>query len=176
MSYEQGYEQQTHPLFGGVVVRRYYLHKRNQVFYVQFTDQVTHKRLSAISTGKKHRDEALIVVAGWIKDGIPQKQMNKPEDSHKALGEFIETKQVFEALKRLELTHKDIEKIEEILKNRGLINVIIKKLSKEAEPAEDYLRRFWDYGESPYIADKKSHGITLGKAYAASGLGHVNTY
>jgi hypothetical protein len=73
---------------GVVVVRRYYLHTRSGVFYVQFKDQVRQKRLPAISTGKKDRDEALIVVAGWIKDGIPQKQAGKTGDFYKILGEF----------------------------------------------------------------------------------------
>jgi hypothetical protein len=144
---------------------------------VQFTDPVTHKRLPAISTGRKDRDEALIVVAGWIKDGIPKKQTdNEKGSSRRLLDEFIGMNQVLAALKRLELTTQDIEKIEEILKNRGLINVIIKKLSKEADPADAYLRRFWNYDESPYVADKRSHGVSIGKAHVLCCLARVNLY
>jgi hypothetical protein len=50
----------------GVYVRQYYLHTRNKIYYVQFTDSVTHKRLTAISTGKTLRDDALMVLAGQM--------------------------------------------------------------------------------------------------------------
>jgi integrase len=162
-------------LFRGVIVRQYYLHTRGRVFYVQFADPVTHKQLPAISTGKRNRDDALIVVAGWIRDGIPQKHVIK-EDSRKSLDEFIGLNQVFSALKQLELTARDVEKIEEILKSRGLVEIVVKKGAREAEPVGDYLRRFWDYDKSPYIQEKRSHGITIGKTHTRCCLERANIY
>jgi hypothetical protein len=47
-----------------LLVRQYYLFLRKRIFYVQFADQKTKRRLSAISTGKTNRDEVLFVVAG----------------------------------------------------------------------------------------------------------------
>jgi hypothetical protein len=56
-----------------LLVRQYYLFLRKRIFYVQFTDQKTKRRFLAVSTGKINRDDTLFVVAGWLKDGIPQR-------------------------------------------------------------------------------------------------------
>jgi integrase len=89
---------------------------------------------------------------------------------------LISANQVFTALKQVDLTAHDVVKIEKILKDRGLVETIIKKHSKESEGMVDYLRRFWDYDQSPYIADKRSHGIKLGKTYARCCFERVNLY
>jgi hypothetical protein len=65
---------------------------------------------------------------------------------------------VLSSLKQVDLAAQDVVKIEKILKDRGLVETIVKRDSKEAELVVDYLRRFWDYDQSPYIADKRSHG------------------
>jgi integrase len=151
--------------------------KTRRIFYVQFTDQTTGKRLSALSTGKDSRDDALIVIAGWLKEGIPQRQTVKREaPSPRPLDALINTNQVFTALKQVDLSTRDVQKIEKILKDRGLVETIVKKGSKEGEPVADYLRRFWDYDQSPYIADKRSHGVSLGRAYAKCSYERVNLY
>jgi hypothetical protein len=78
----KGYEQ-THP----VAPKRYIWYasiifmlvpcQRRGVYYVRFTDPITEKRLSAISTGKTSRDDALMVVAGWLKEGVHQKHVEQ---------------------------------------------------------------------------------------------------
>jgi integrase len=88
----------------------------------------------------------------------------------------ISANQVLTALKQADLTVQDVVKIEKVLKDRGLAETIVKKGAKEAEPVIDYLRRFWDYGQSPYIADKRSHGVSLGRAYAKCSYERVNLY
>jgi integrase len=71
---------------------------------------------------------------------------------------------------------QDVLKIEKILKDRGLVEAIIRKGSKEAELVTDYLRCFWNYDQSPYIAEKRSHGIKLGKTYANCCFKRVEIY
>jgi len=158
------------------VVRQYYLHTRNRIFYVQFTDPATQKRLPAISTGKSNRDEAVMVVALWLKDGIPQRQVKQEIKPGRSLENLISVNQILLAMKQIELTDHDVLKIEKILKDQGLVEAIIKKDSKETESVVEYLKRFWDYGVSPYITDKRSHGTNLGKAYAKGCLERVNLY
>jgi hypothetical protein len=162
-------------------VRQYYLHTRKRIFYVQFTDAATKKRLTALSTGKDKRDDALIVIAGWLKDGIPQREVTrgqaKPENqSRRPVDALININQVLSSLKQVDLAAQDVVKIEKILKDRGLVEAIVKRDSKEAELVVDYLRRFWDYGQSPYITDKRSHGTNLGKTYAKTCFERVNLY
>jgi hypothetical protein len=48
------------------VVRQYYLHTRNRIFYVQFTGPSTQKWLPAIFAGKSNRGEAVMAVALWL--------------------------------------------------------------------------------------------------------------
>jgi integrase len=175
------YEQKSHLARKEFVVRQYYLHiryvsKTRYIYYVQFTDLATGRRLSAISTGKSNRDEALIVVAGWLKDGIPQRQIKRKTPTHRPLEALVNANQILSALKQVDLTVQDVLKIEKILKDRGLVETIVKKGSKEAELVIDYLRRFWDYDQSPYIADKRSHGVNLGKTYAKCCFERVNLY
>jgi integrase len=162
----------------GVVVRQYYLHTRNRVFYVQFTDPVTHKRLSALSTGKTLRDDALMVLAEWMKNGVPARKSEQKHDSipSRTVDDLITMNQVFSAFKHLDLTSDDIGKIETILKDRNLVECIIKKRSAEAETVEDFLKRFWTYDKSPYVAEKKTHGKSIGTSYTDICLERVAIY
>jgi integrase len=117
-----------------------------------------------------------MVVALWLKDGIPQRQAKLEDKPHRTVEAIINTNQLFFALKNMELTAQDVIKIEKILKDRGMVETIVRRNSKEAELVNDYLKRFWDYDQSPYIADKRSHGVKLGKTYAKCCMSRVNLY
>jgi hypothetical protein len=103
-----------------LLVRQYYLFLRKRIFYVQFTDQKTKRRLSAISTGKTSRDEVLFVVAGWLKDGIPQKQTEREDLSPRPIDALISSNQLFLGLKQLDLTVQDVSsRLKKFLKTRA---------------------------------------------------------
>jgi hypothetical protein len=51
-------------------MRRYYLHTRTSVYYAELVTPEGRK-LTARSTGKTSQDEALLVVAKWLEEGIP---------------------------------------------------------------------------------------------------------
>ena len=53
-------------------MRRYYLHRRKSVFYAELVTPEGRK-LTAKSTGKTTRDEALLVVSRWLEGGIPNR-------------------------------------------------------------------------------------------------------
>jgi hypothetical protein len=50
--------------------RKFYMHKRGGVFYACLVNQETGLPMSARSTGERDRDEAFIVVSGWLRDGL----------------------------------------------------------------------------------------------------------
>jgi hypothetical protein len=50
--------------------RRYYLHKRKGIFYAELISSAGVK-LSARSTKTANRDEAMLVIADWFKNGLP---------------------------------------------------------------------------------------------------------
>jgi hypothetical protein len=59
--------------------RKFYLHRRGGVFYVCLADQKTGLSMSARSTGERGRDAALLVVSGWLRDGLPGRDGGTPE-------------------------------------------------------------------------------------------------
>jgi hypothetical protein len=53
-------------------MRKYYLHTRNNgIFYAELVNSETGTKMTAHSTGKRSPDEAIIVVAGWLNNGLP---------------------------------------------------------------------------------------------------------
>jgi hypothetical protein len=55
------------------VRRKFYIHKRAGIFYACLVNQENGLPMSARSTGERDRDAALIVVSGWLRDGLPGK-------------------------------------------------------------------------------------------------------
>ncbi|MDR1099487.1 MAG: integrase, partial [Treponema sp.] len=143
--------------------RQFHLHRRKGVFYVQFINPHTRGRLSALSTKKTTRDEALIVVYDWLKNGIPQKKLHTDEvKSSQSISITLNNAQILSELKNAELTGQDVLKIEKILRKKGLISLIIQQGSPGSELFEDFLIRFWDYDRSPYVEEKLSHKLRIG--------------
>jgi integrase len=158
-------------------VRQFYLHQRSNIFYVQFVDQETKRCLPARSTGKNNRDEALVIVSQWLKEGIPQPQV-KPiaKPVARPLAAELSTNQILAELKKADLSAADVMKIEKILKDKGLVNIIVRTDSTEAETLEDFLTRFWDYERSPYVEEKLSHKVNIGLTHTKHSLERVNRY
>jgi hypothetical protein len=55
------------------------MHKRGGVFYVCMINQETGLSMSARSTGERDRDAALIVVSGWLRNGLPGRGIGNRE-------------------------------------------------------------------------------------------------
>jgi|WetSurMetagenome_2_1015567.scaffolds.fasta_scaffold1641145_1 hypothetical protein len=93
--------------------RRYYLHKRNGIYYAELTNPFNGQKLTAISTRESNRDDALLVVADWLKNGIPRhdgKRLSVPET--------FTNKKIISSIKTTELTAHDAEQIIKILEER----------------------------------------------------------
>jgi hypothetical protein len=63
-------------------MRRYYLHTRNGIFYAELVSPKGRK-LAARSAGTATEDEALLVVADWLKNGVPTDRDRKPRPADK---------------------------------------------------------------------------------------------
>ncbi len=53
-------------------MRRFYLYKRNEIFYCQLINPMTRSILPAKSTGKKNRDDAELVAMTWLINGYSE--------------------------------------------------------------------------------------------------------
>lgn len=142
-------------------MRRYYLHTRyNGIFYAEL---VTEKglRLTARSTGTKDRDEALLVVAGWLKGGVPAGRKRKPGPVAAA----ADLSSILNTVKRADIDADGAMRIVTALRERDLVDFGITKAGPGREKFISFLFRFWDPARSPYLKDKAVHGHKITKKY-----------
>jgi len=142
-------------------MRPFHLHKRKSVYYVQFVDRDTGTRMSALSTGKKDRDEALLTAAAWLKSGVPMRGKTRPAE------ELAGAESVVRLMRKTALNADDALRIVDVLKSMGLIDTpVVKNTGRGAEPFTRFLETFWDYDKSEYIQDRLSHGYRFSRRYA----------
>jgi len=144
--------------------REYYLHKhKNGIYYVEFNDMASGKKLSARSTGESDLVKAQVKAELWKVNGVPTGRLKKPRPIEQAAG--IEA--VIKSIRKSELNSDDALRIVDVLKSMGLIDVsAVKNTGRGAVPFVDFLSAFWDYDKSEYIKDKLSHGYRFSRRYA----------
>ena len=154
-------------------MRRYYLHTRHKgVFYAELVDPQTGAKLTARSTGTRDRDEALLIIAEWLKSGIPTGKVRKPRPLEAAAG--IEN--IFRAIRKTDLNSDDALRIVQSLKDRGLIDVAAVKSGKGSVLFTEFLETFWDYEASPYVREKRAHKQSIGKRHCYEMMSRIHTY
>ncbi|MDR2543547.1 MAG: integrase, partial [Treponema sp.] len=154
-------------------MRRFYLHTRhNGTFYAELIDPQTGTKLTARSTGTKSRDEALLIIAEWLKSGIPTGRVQKPRTLEVAAG--IEN--IMKAIRRAELNPDDALRIVQLLKDRGLIDIAAVKSGNGKVLFTEFLEEFWDYTASPYIREKLAHGHSIGKRHCYESMSRFSRY
>ena len=141
---------------------RFSLNKRNGKFYAQLYSQQLHRYLTARCTGATDRNGALLIVAGWLRDGWPTGRQARPRPVEVA----IELGGILAQLRSMELSADDAGRILDVLRTRDLIAGGAPKGGPGAELLTDYVTRFWSYDESPYIREKLAHGQQIGRRHA----------
>jgi integrase len=141
-------------------MRRFSLYKRNRVYYVRFWDSELKRYVGKKSTGQTDREAALAEVAFWKKYGVPAKKKKL---------EPLETKLTFDRLlfyiRETPLDTEKANKIITILEDRGLLDNPEDKDNRASKPFLDFLAEFWDWDRSPYVAQKKKFGHSIGKRH-----------
>jgi integrase len=142
-------------------MRRYYLHTRyDGIFYAELVTE-NGVKLSARSTGTKNRDEALMVISAWFKEGIPMGKRCKrlPLETAAAFPDIIK------AVKKADIDAEEAMRIVSALRERDLIDFGVTKAGPGRERFIPFLLRFWDRENSPYLKDKFAHGHSMTKKY-----------
>jgi integrase len=139
-------------------MRRYYLHTRHGIFYAELVTPEGRK-LTARSTGKNTEDEALLVVADWLKNGVPTGRKRKPADVIMGLDGIMR------AVRKTDIDSDDALRIIRALKERGLVDVPAGRAGTASVLFPDFLAEFWDYAASPYVREKLAHGQSIGKRH-----------
>jgi len=142
-------------------MRPYYLHRRKGVWYAELVNLETGEKLIARSTGTQNRDQAILTVADWIKNGIPTGRQRKP----RPLEITAEIGSILRAIRKADLFSEDAMRIVNALKDRGLVDVAATKSGSGSVLLSEYLETFWDYHASPYVKEKLAHKQSITKRH-----------
>ncbi|HAE23340.1 MAG TPA: hypothetical protein DCG47_13620 [Spirochaetaceae bacterium] len=150
-------------------MRRYSLFQRGpaRIWYAQLKNPLTGSYSSALSTGQTDKDEALAVVVGWLREGLP---------NGKSTAEQFPLDALLDRIRHGRLTPADAVKIVDELKKQRLIISATIADTRGAESFSAYLARFWDYEVSPFVAEKKAFGQSITKKHCALNLGRAKKY
>lgn len=137
--------------------------KENGIYYAQFTDPKTGRILHR-STGSKDRDQAAVITAKWLAEGVPTRGKAK-----KPLAEIF----TFSALKaHMEKVYSSggIDEAQAVelckaLKKWGLVSFGISPAGAGKQDFIKYLYDFYDFDSSEYLEDKRARGASVTRNY-----------
>ena len=147
------------------------LHRRGGIWYVQFYNPHTHRYLTARSTGESNRNAALLKVAAWIRDGLPD-----PSRGSRQLRELLDLDLAISIIRSAPLTLDDAGRIVQALKDRDLIREVTVGAGPVSEPLITFLERFWDYEQSPYMREKVAHGQRISRRHCREASNQLEYY
>jgi hypothetical protein len=140
--------------------RKFYMHKRGGVFYACLVNKETGLPMSARSTGERDRDAALLVVSGWLRDGLPGRggQRRKVEAA-------FDLDALLRGIRKADIDADGALAIVKALKERGLIGIETSPPGKESVDFISFLQDFFDYDNSAYVKSRLAHGHSIGRRY-----------
>jgi integrase len=147
------------------------MHKRGGVFYACMANQETGLPMSARSTGERDWDAALIVISGWLRDGLPGK-----DGEHRRVEAVFDLDGILRSIRKAELDSGGALAVVKALKERGLIDIGAVPAGKGSVKFTDFLMDFWDYEKSAYIKDRLSHGHSIGWNYCGINGRYILNY
>ncbi len=146
-------------------MRPFYLYKSKRgIYYVQFSNEKTHERFTALSTRQRNYTDAMKVACNWLQKGLPTREGRKPVEQVATVQSFMSL------LAEGKLGPAELERIAEAFKAQGLAV----SASAQAKPQSpeivkthlvSFLENFWTYETSPYVQDKLIHKQKIGKRH-----------
>jgi integrase len=141
------------------------MHKRGGIFYACLINQETGLPMNARSTRERDRDAALIVVSGWLRDGLPDKNGKR-----RKIEAAFDLDGILRSIRRAELDSSGALTIVNALKERGLIDIGAVPTGKGSVNLVRFLSDFFDYDKSAYVKDRLAHGHSIGRRYCHESL------
>jgi integrase len=147
-------------------VRRFNLYRRGKIYYVRYWDEKTQSYASGKSTGEADERAAMATAAHWDKYGFPDGSSTQSVTDIHAILETARTAP-------LEPAH--VQKIVSILTDRGMLTgATLNDAGPPSEPLSEFLKTFWAYDESPYVAEKLAYGQKIGRRHCEDSLLRVS--
>lgn len=148
--------------------RRFSLFQRKgrPYYFAQLKDPATGRYTYPKSTGCDEESEALLVVAEWLRNGVPEHR-TRTTITRRAPQELFNTDRIVNAIREAErITENDTRRIVSALTDRGAIaSATLSGERPESEKLLDFLKRFWDYDNSEYVREKISYGHSIGRRH-----------
>jgi len=129
---------------------RFNLYKRqNGVFYAEIFHQ---GEIIYRSTRVKNRNQAAVIAAKWIAEGIPYAQ-----GKEKSLSAISDYKSVLRFTQTGDISQGQALEIVRALQQRGLVRIGISQAEQGDKNLIDFLLEYWDY-DSKALKSKRAHG------------------
>jgi integrase len=145
-----------------------YLNKKG-IYLAEILNPETGVKVCTRNTGKKSRDEALLLAAEWFKNGIPKRKRGRVPIYQKPRTLTVEATaglaEVLRYCKAGDLDESGAVEIAQALKSRGLLSIGISPAAQGRQSLIKFLFSFWDYDKSEYLRDKRAHGKDVTKRY-----------
>jgi integrase len=130
---------------------RFNLYKRqNGIFYAQI---INDGEIVYRSTRTKNRNQAAIIAAKWITEGIPGAQ-----GKEKPLSAITDYKAALRYMQTGDIDHAQAMELAGALQRRGLVIVGISCVGQGDKNLIDFLLEYWDYDNSKALKQKRAHG------------------
>ena len=151
-------------------MRRFSLYRRGRIWYAQFYNPSIKRYADAKSTGESVRSAAVSVVERWDREGIPEYTRPRPVIDTLSVDTILQT------IRQTDLTSRDAERVVAALKARDLVEYAVMRGGPGAEGFVQFLQRFWNYDESPYVREKLLHHQRIGRRHCYDQTINVRTY
>lgn len=149
----------------------YNFYTRKGEYYVRFRNEQGSWG-SGINTRQKTEADALLKVTDWLKNGIPEKATNSP----RPVREILDIQKLIAAIRTAPLSPSDTTKIIDILKARNLIHISAETIRPDDVDFISWLKTFWTYEASPYVAEKMAHKQRIGRRHCYDMRNRVKTH
>jgi integrase len=137
--------------------------RKTAYIYAEFTDPKT-KRILHRSTGSKDRDEAAVIAAKWLAEGVPTRgRAKKPLAVLFTFGALkAHMEEVYSAG---DLGEDQAVELCKALKKWGLVDFGISPAGAGKQDFIKYLYGFYDFENSIYLSDKRARGASVTRNY-----------
>jgi len=152
-------------------MRKYYLHRRNGIYYAEIISS-TGEKLTARSTGSRDRDEAVMTVCNWLANGMPDRKGK----ARMPIETAVDLSFILKTIKKAELNKEGAMSIVTALRKRELIDFNVTRTGAGKEKLISFLLRFWDFEKSPYLRDKITHGHKITASYCKEAINKIKCH
>lgn len=129
------------------MAKKFYLVKRNKIYYVRFVNPLTKTLTPAKSTRTSDKDEAEMISMTWLVQKMLPDAKQKKQIS-------MEERNIEQYFREADYEKEFVERVVSILEDKGYIENGLVKGKDNSVNFADYLHSFWDYEKSPYIKEK----------------------